>query len=109
MKWRAPISQRPDIVDERVEFGHWEADSVLGRGTGAMHTEMERVSRFYTASPVSSTGAEETAAAQIPFFSCLPAHAVRSVTADNGTEFSRHYRLADALAVPTYFAEPYSA
>lgn len=110
IKWRTPISQRPGIVDERVEFGHWEADSVLGlRGTGAVHTEVERVSRFYTAIPVSSTGAAETVAAQIRFFSSLPAHAVRSVTADNGTEFARHWRLADALAVPTYFADPYSA
>ncbi len=110
IKWRTPISQRPAEVDERVEFGHWEADSVLGlRGTGAMHTEVERVSRFYTAIPITSTGADETVAAQIRFFSTLPAHAVRSVTADNGIEFARHHRLADTLAVPTYFADPYSA
>lgn len=110
IKWRTPICERPSAVADRGEFGHWEADSVLGlRGTGAMHTEVERVSRFYTAIPVSGTGAAETAAAQIRFFCGLPAHAVRSVTADNGTEFARHYILADTLAVPTYFADPYSA
>lgn len=39
----------------------------------------------------------------------MPAHAVRSITADNGSEFAYHYHLADTLAIPTYFADPYSA
>ena len=39
----------------------------------------------------------------------FPAHAVSSVTADNGSEFTLHYRLADTIGVPTYFADPYSA
>lgn len=39
----------------------------------------------------------------------LPAHAASSVAVDNGSEFSYHYRLADTLAVPTYFADAYCA
>jgi IS30 family transposase len=34
---------------------------------------------------------------------------VKSVTVDNGSEFAYHYKLADTVAVPTYFADPYSA
>lgn len=43
--------------------------------------------------------------AQIALFQALPAHAVRSVTADNGSKFALYYELADVLAVPTYFAD----
>lgn len=53
--------------------------------------------------------ARATAQAQWRVFSALPAHAVRSVTADNGAEFALHYELADQIGVPKYFADPYSA
>ena len=32
-----------------------------------------------------------------------------SVTADNGSEFTLHHRLADTIGGPTYCADPYSA
>ncbi|SER56391.1 hypothetical protein SAMN05443377_102175 [Propionibacterium cyclohexanicum] len=82
----------------------WPGYEVLERCT-----EVERVSRFNTAIPISSTRAEETVAAQVQFFSSLPAHAVRSVAVDKGIEFARHHVLADTLAVPTYLADPDSA
>lgn len=105
-----PIHDRPPQVEDRAEFGHWEADSVLGtRGTGALHTEVERTSRYLAAVPIDSTTAQATLQAQHRLFTGLPAHAVRSVTADNGIEFSWHYKLADTIGVPTYFADPYSA
>ena len=107
---RVSISERPPEVAERVEFGHWESDSVLGlRGTGALHTEAERVSRFLVAEKVSSTTAAEALRVQRQLVTSLPAHAVKSFTADNGSEFSYHYKLADEFGVPTYFADPYSS
>ncbi len=110
IKYRVSIHDRPQIINERVEFGHWEADTVLGvRGSGNLHTEVERVSRFLIAVRVPSGAAIHTVDAQITMFARLPAHAVRSVTCDNGTEFALHYRLAERLCVPTYFADPYSA
>ncbi len=53
--------------------------------------------------------AEPTLDAQLAVYRQLPAHAVRSVTVDNGSEFAHHYRLADTIGVPTYFCDPYSA
>ena len=107
---RVSISERPAEVAERVEFGHWEADSVLGlRGSGVLHTEVERVSRFLVAEKVSGTTAAEALRAQRKLVIAFPAHAVKSITADNGSEFSYHYQLADEFGVPTYFADPYSS
>lgn len=109
-KWRTSIHERPPIVEDRLEFGHWESDSVLGAaGTGALHTTVERSSRYLQAVRIPDTTAKQTVKAQLAIYQDMPAHAVRSVTADNGTEFAWHYQLADALAVPTYFADPYSA
>lgn len=110
IKYRVSITDRPVIVDAREEFGHWESDSVLGaRGTGGVHTTVERVSRFYMAIKISEIAAQPTLGAQLGFYRQLPAHAVKSVTADNGSEFAHHYMLADTMGVPTYFADPYSA
>ena len=53
--------------------------------------------------------AQATLDAQLSIYAQFPAHAVASVTADNGSEFTWHYRLADTIGVPTYFADPYSA
>jgi len=110
IKWRTSIHDRPAVIENRHEFGHWEADSVLGlRGTGGLHTNVERRSRKLFAIKIESITAQATLEAQLTLFTSLPAHAGRSVTADNGSEFAYHYQLADTLAIPTYFADPYSA
>lgn len=110
IKWRTSIHDRPAEIEDRVEFGHWEADSVLGlRGTGGLHTCVERRSRFLVAVKIPEITAEATLQAQLDMFMRMPAHAARSITADNGSEFAFHHKLADTLAIPTYFADPYSA
>jgi IS30 family transposase len=109
-RWRTSIHDRPSEVEDRIQFGHWEADSVLGlRGTGAIHTNVERCSRYLIARKIPAVTAAATLKAQISMFTRMPAHAARSVTVDNGSEFAYHYRLADTLAIPTYFADPYSS
>ena len=110
IKYRVSIHDRPAEVDTREEFGHWESDSVLGaHGSGGIHTTVERMSRYYLGVKLSQVAAAPTLEAQLGVYRALPAHAVRSVTADNGSEFAYHYQLADAIGVPTYFADPYSA
>lgn len=110
LKYRVSIHDRPPEVETREEFGHWESDSVLGaRDTGGAHTTVERMSRFYMAVKIPQVAAQPTLDAQLGFYQSLPAHAVRSITADNGSEFAHHHKLADTIGVPTYFADPYSA
>ena len=110
IRFRVPIHDRPASVEDRAEFGHWEADSVLGaKRSGALHTEVERTSRFLVAAKITGPAAEPTLAVQQAMIEALPAHAVKSITADNGSEFAWHYKLADTTGVPTYFAVPYSS
>ena len=108
--WRTSIHDRPPVIEGREQFGHWESDTVVGAaGTGGIHTTVERTSRYYQAVKIPQITARDTVDAQIGLFRTLPGHAVRSVTADNGPEFALHHQLADTLAIPTYFADPYSA
>lgn len=46
------IDERPDIVDDRTELGHWEADTVVGRRNdkeAVILTLVERVTNNYLA------------------------------------------------------------
>lgn len=70
---------------------------------------MERRSRYTRAVKIPQIAAGPTLNAQLSIYTTLPAHAVKSITADNGSEFAFHYKLADTIGVPTYFADPYSA
>ncbi|BDR54103.1 IS30 family transposase [Bombiscardovia apis] len=106
---RAPIGQRPENVDTREQFGHWEADSVIGAGACNLHTEVERKTRFLIVRKIADESAAATIAAQLSIFKALPAKARLSVTCDNGTEFARHFELIDALGMDTWFADPYSS
>jgi len=106
---RVSIHERPEVVNTRSEFGHWEGDTVEGKGGRlGIHTETERVSRLLAAQKVSRIASEETIAAQKNIFSRMPEKARRSTTLDNGRENHLHYELR-GLGMDTYHADPYSS
>ena len=36
---RVSIHERPVVIDERTEFGHWEGDTIVGKGQNhGLHT-----------------------------------------------------------------------
>jgi IS30 family transposase len=106
---RVSIHLRPEAIDKRVEFGHFEGDTVEGKGhKDGVHTEVERISRKYFAKLVAQIDSEEAVKAQKEIFSPLPKWARRSTTLDNGRENHLHMKLKD-LGMQTYFADPYSS
>jgi IS30 family transposase len=58
---------------------------------------------------VANTTADEALRAQRSIFNFLPRHAVKTITADNGSEFAYHYKLEMETGIKTYFADPYSS
>lgn len=107
---RVSIHDRPETINRRKRFGHWEDDTVEGKGhQDGLHTTVERVSRFYLVRKVSRIASEETITIQKQIFSKLPALSRLSVTHDNGRENHLHYQLTDELGIKTYFADPYSS
>lgn len=107
---RVSIHERPDVIDRRQEFGHWEGDTVEGRKSekDGIHTEAERWSRRFMAQKVDRIASAETVHAQWTLFSGLPVSARRSTTLDNGREHHRHMAL-HFLGMSTYFADPYAS
>jgi IS30 family transposase len=106
---RRAISERPLAVEDRLEFGHWEADTVIGRRStgGAILTIVERRSRYYAAYKIASTKKEDVTRALKAFLTQF-AGFVKTITFDNGLEFAGHAEL-HAFGVETFFAEPYSS
>lgn len=108
---RVSIHLRPQTIDRRTEFGHWEGDTVEGKkseGDG-IHTEVERLSRLMLVRRVEAIDSPKTLSAQLNIFSCLPDGARRSTTLDNGRENHLHFGLTDKLGMRTFFADPYSS
>ena len=107
IKNRVSIDERPAVVDERVEVGHWEIDTVIGKNhSGALVTIVERVTRFTASKVVKSKRAEEVTAATIALLTPFK-RLVRTITADNGKEFAYHEQIATSLGCHFYFAHPY--
>lgn len=108
---RISISQRPEVVNSREEFGHWEGDSVEGKkkNQAGLHTEVERVSRKVKAAKVNAITSEEAARAQEQIFGSVPTSARKSTTLDNGKETVLHYKLRTKFQMNTYHAHPYSS
>jgi IS30 family transposase len=103
---RVSIHDRPNEVEFREVFGHWEGDSVESKAhKGGMHTEIERKTRFTMAIFLKTLEAKETAKVASRMYRDLPAKAKKSTTLDNGLEFAKHKE----FGITTYFADPYSS
>lgn len=106
---RVSIHDRPTVINDRLAFGHWEGDTVEGKGhRDGLHTEVERRSRFLMAEKVARIASPETAQVQQAMFTAVPPKARHSTTLDNGRENHEHTAL-HRLGMKTYFADPYSS
>lgn len=105
---RVSIHDRPEIIETREEFGHWEGDSIVGLGKHhGIHTEVERKTRYLLAKLLPKLDSENSVHAQKKIFDDLPNHAKKTTTLDNGLEFVRHQELTEATGTKVYFADPY--
>ena len=110
IKDRVSINERPDKINNREEFGHWEADLIIGaHHKGAILTMTERVSKQLLMAylPQGKT-AESVANTMINSLLPYKDH-THSITMDNGLEFAKHSEVAEKLEVKTYFTNPYAS
>jgi transposase, IS30 family len=105
---RIDISERPEEIEDRNTIGHWEWDSIVWIGIkSALHTELERKSRFLMVKKIPRKTAECTKKAMIELFNSLPLFLRKTSTLDNWCEFTRHSEFTEVLKMPIYFARPY--
>ena len=104
---RVDIDERSDKINNREIFGHWEADTIIGKGhQGAIVTLDERISKLRVAYPVNSKQACKVSQAITRVLNPIRAW-VDSITYDNGKEFAKHETVNEQLECLSYFAKPY--
>lgn len=102
------IEERPEHIDERNEFGHWEGDTVIGTQTKnkVLVTLVERKHRFTLVGIAQSKSAKDVTAC-ILRMSKKYKSAFKTITFDNGKEFAYHEIIDRKLKSTSYFARPY--
>lgn len=120
------ISDRPAEVGDRAVPGHWEGDLILGLGSSAIGTLVERQARFTlllhlprmeryskdkavrNGPALAGHGAEAVRDAIVGTIMDLPANLRRSLTWDQGAEMAQHAQLRIDTGLENYFCDPQS-
>lgn len=106
---RTDISARPKIVDEKTRIGDWEGDTVISHKSHcALMTLVDRGSKYVIIRKIGRKTADNLNSAALKTLKKLRLP-VRSITFDNGKEFSKHKQLAKKLKTKIYFARPYKS
>ncbi len=99
------IEQRPDVINQRLEVGHFEIDLVIlnkHRGQQLL-TLTDRKTRYEIIRLIPDKTAKSVNSA---LREIKQHYLIRSITADNGSEFMR---LDEVLDCPVYYAHPYAS
>ena len=119
------ISERPAEAEDRAVPGHWEGDLIIGLGSSAIGTLVERTTRFTmllhlppmdghggprvkNGPALTGHGAEAVRDAIADTITMLPEQLRRSLTWDQGTEMAQHAQLRIETGLPVYFCDPHS-
>jgi IS30 family transposase len=120
------ISERPAEAEDRAVPGHWEGDLILGLGSSAIGTLVERTTRFMmllhlprmdghgdrprvkNGPALAGHGAAAVRDAIAASILTLPEQLRRSLTWDQGAEMAEHAQLRIDTGIEIYFCDPHS-
>ena len=109
------IEERPASVNDRSEFGHWEADLVIGSkndNDDALLTMIDRKTREYWTIRIPGRDPNAVMDALSTVYSQFEEHwddVFKTITTDNGSEFSTLSDLETLSKTLVYFAHPYTS
>jgi transposase, IS30 family len=107
LRGKRMIGERPQEINNRESIGHWEIDTVLGKGSKrCIATLVERKTGYLIIGLLDARNVD-----------CLNAKVIElirrhnmpflSITADNGTEFHGYKAIEQATQTTFYFATPH--
>jgi transposase, IS30 family len=120
------ISERPAEAEDRAVPGHWEGDLILGLGSSAIGTLVERTTRYVmllhlprmsghddqprvkNGPALAGHGAEAVRDAIAASIRTLPEQLRRSLTWDQGAEMAEHAQLRIDTGLEIYFCDPHT-
>ncbi|MDP2788836.1 MAG: IS30 family transposase [bacterium] len=102
------IGERPEVINKRGRIGDWEGDTIIGgERTKRILTHVERVTCYLLADILPVVSAEIVAQKTIESLKKIPKSKRKSITYDNGTEFSAHETIEKKTKATVYFANKY--
>lgn len=105
------IEQRPEHINSREEKGHFEIDAVKGKNgknEACIITLVDRRSRYTYILFLPKLNAQNVNKALQKLFRKVGKKSFKSITSDNGSEFSRLTEL-ESKNMKVFFAHPYSS
>lgn len=109
------IAERPDSINDREEFGHWEIDTVVGNKSKddcVLLTILERKTRNAIIHKIPSKSAEAVTEALKRIRNIYGdkfSDIFKTITGDNGSEFANLSILEAETDTKVYFTHPYSS
>jgi len=107
MAGKRPLEQRPRSAENRSRKGHYEMDTVMGRGSKhCIMTIVDRKTGYLHIRKLRRRATEEVNAELLKIIE-KGSPLFKTLTADNGTEFHQFRQVEEATGVLFYFAKPY--
>lgn len=107
---KVSIDDRPLVVARRKRKGDWEGDLMQGKDRKSyLLTYTERKSGYLLVRKIGNKSATSVFEATVAMFRDIPVRYRKTITYDNGTEFSRFRDIESATGMKCYFAHPYSS
>ena len=106
------IKERPQEVEDREVFGHWELDTMVssrGESKGCLVTFVERKTRFYIAVKMEDRTKDSMFLAISSLYNTLTSKLLKTFTVDRGKEFACYEQVETKFGIPMYFADAYAA
>lgn len=109
------IEERPEEIETREEFGHWEIDTVIGEKSSddkVLLTIVERKTRYSIVLRIDGKTAcavTEGIKELKELYGSRFKEVFKSITSDNGSEFTDLSNLEKEVGTKVYFTHPYSS
>lgn len=110
------IEKRPEEINSRTTFGHWELDSVIGKAKGQQQSLLvltERLTRYEIILRVLSKTGAATVEALRKILTQFPQGTIKTITVDNGSEFQdchgMEYDENGNKQLTVYYCHPYTS
>lgn len=101
------IENRPEEANNKVEFGHWEGDLVLGfRGKDNVVTLVEMSTGFLIATHCRNKQKEVVSDSIIQSLKSVDKEFIKTLTFDRGSEFSAYKKVEKQFECNVYFCHP---
>lgn len=100
------IDTRPIEIEKRLKIGHWEIDTVHGKGKKSIVTLVERATGYVMIGQINRRTVVDLNSRTSKLIKRKPGY-FKTITADNGCEFHGYKELEKRHDLSVYFAYPY--